>query len=362
MTLLGSTPGASKSGSHDYIMGADGDGGDAQDYSTLAGFDALGEDSFDFLAPWTSTDSGIDLTRGSDTSETPANGTCSPSAPNGVPNSETSTPTTSPEGNMEAAQSTTHDCEAKAFTTLHSLHYCTMLHTERPGASKPSYLTTFSQQSSRMPPLDKVLYCNRRAMCKLKELLDCPCAQQPHLALIYMAIVSKALLWYQLAVSPQHQPQSSTVAGLHQSSPPSQQEQRPCGSRMSGSADATADRGVGSTVIKIGVFDLEDEDQKVLMRSVLLREVRKVETLIEKMKQLGCGGGGDGDLMRHDYADDEQQEVPNWYAVAGAKMEVELHDTLRRIKEFGAGRGGGVAGRGRGRGLSGGGDRAGVGE
>ena len=85
-----------------------------------------------------------------------------------------------------------------------------------------------------------------------------------------------------------------------------------------------------SVSIQIGVFDLEDEDQKLLMRGVLLREVRKLEGVVDKMKMLG-------DEHRRDNEFDDEQNESNWYGVASNKMQAEVRDTLRQIKEFGAG-------------------------
>lgn len=92
----------------------------------------------------------------------------------------------------------------------------------------------------------------------------------------------------------------------------------------------TTDRAVKSVSIQIGVFDLEDEDQKLLMRGVLLREVRKLEGVVDKMKMLG------DQYTRDNECDDEQHES-NWYGVTSSKMQAEVRDTLRQIKEFGAG-------------------------
>lgn len=51
---------------------------------------------------------------------------------------------------------------------------------------------------------------------------------------------------------------------------------------------------------------------------------------MDKMKRLG------DEYTRDDEYHDEQQ-VSNWYAVAGSKMQAEVQDTLRQIKDFGAG-------------------------
>lgn len=176
-----------------------------------------------------------------------------------------------------------------------------------------------------MPPLDKVLYFNRAAISTLKELLDFPCVQQPHLALLYMTIASKVLFWYRLIVSSQYQPKPESRS-------PSSDNNNTSNGLLSplSTGSITSDRAVKSVSFQIGVFDLEDEDQKLLMKGVLLREVRKLEAIVDKMKMLG------DEHTRDDECDDEQH-VSNWYAVAGSKMQAEVQDTLKQIKEFGAG-------------------------
>ncbi|KAI9707014.1 MAG: hypothetical protein M1820_004602 [Bogoriella megaspora] len=302
------------SGPHDEMMDVDAQDRDTTDLSALINFDTFA-DGLDMPSAWTAADSGIDMPSGSDTSEVYE------SISKNVSNTDLS---------IQEAPEPIHDCEAKAFTTLHSLHFCTMIHTDRPAepGSKIELRQSrapLSNASKRMPPLDKVLYFNRVAMSNLRDLLDCPCAQQPHLALLYMTIISKSLFWYKLAVSSQYQ--SICGSNLIQSQSPS------CGGSIAGSNSPggiqpkTTDRAVKSTPIQIGVFDLEEEDQKVLMRSVLLREVRKVEAIVDVMKSLSGTG------IRDDDGDDEHGA--DWYGSMASRVKVEIQDTLKRIKEFG---------------------------
>jgi hypothetical protein len=199
-----------------------------------------------------------------------------------------------------------------------------MLHTDRPGELKQTTTrrsTSFGEVTDHMPPLDKVLYFNRAAISTLKELLDSPGVQQPHLVLLYMTIASKVLFWYRLVVSSQYQSRSGPRSASSDNNNTSNSPLSTCLN--------TTDRAVKPVSIQIGVFDLEDEDQKLLMRGVLLREVRKLEGIVNKMKTLG------DEYTRDDECDDAQH-VSNWYEVAGSKMQAEVQDTLRQIKEFDA--------------------------
>ena len=313
-------------------------GGGDDDAATNVDFNALG-DGFEAHSHWTGLDLGIDLPMGVGTSDdaqvhgiTETDPTSiSHSISNSIWNGQCSiSPLPSSASEPPQSRTPSYDCEAEAFTALHSLHTCTMLHTDRPGEltrTTTGRSTSFGEVTDRMPPLDKVLYFNRAAISTLKELLDSPGVQQPHLALLYMTIASKVLFWYRLVVSSQYESKSGPRSPSSSNHSISSSNGQPSPPRTDSN---TTDRAVKSVSIQIGVFDLGDEDQKLLMRGVLLREVRKLEGVVDKMKMLGDG------YTRDNECDDEQQES-NWYGVASGKMQAEVRDTLRQIKEFGAG-------------------------
>ena len=316
--------------------------------ATFLDFNALGHE-IDINSHWTGLDLGVDLPSGSGTPNDIQVHDIIGTRANSFWNGPSSTPTPTAATPTAAAATTTttitrtsssvperpqprtapYDCEAEAFTALHSLHSCTMLHTDHPGELKQTTTTrkrtSFGGVTDHMPPLDKVLYFNRAAINTLKDLLNTPCVPQPHIVLLYMTIASKILFWYRLVVSSQHQPKSrphspgsdSDNSSTGQPTPPK------TSSNMS-------DRAVKPVSFQIGVFDLEDEDQKLLMKGVLLREVRKLQSVVDQMKRMG------GENIRDDEYHDEHY-VSNWFAVLGSKMQAEVQDTLRQIKEFGAG-------------------------
>lgn len=311
--------------------GGSGNGTGVGDDATFVDFNAL-VDGFEVHSHWTGLDLGVDLPSGFGTSDDTQvhdrTGTgpnsISPSISPSIWNGQSSIPTTSSISEPPQSRTATYDCEAEAFTALHSLHSCTMLHTDRPGELKQTTTrrsTSFGEVTDHMPPLDKVLYFNRAAISTLKELLDSPGVQQPHLVLLYMTIASKVLFWYRLVVSSQYQSRSGPRSASSDNNNTSNSPLSTCLN--------TTDRAVKPVSIQIGVFDLEDEDQKLLMRGVLLREVRKLEGIVNKMKTLG------DEYTRDDECDDAQH-VSNWYEVAGSKMQAEVQDTLRQIKEFDA--------------------------
>lgn len=303
------------------VIGGDGQGGGSGGSGSggcegepLIDFNAL-EDGFEAHSNWTGLDLGIDLRTG-------------PGASDSIWNGQTSIPTNFSISEPPEPRTPSFDCEAEAFTALHSLHTCTMLHTDPPGLFKQTPTRTYTKSgeiTDRMPPLDKVLYFNRAAISTLQELLDAPGFHRPHLALLYMTIVSKVLFWYRLIVSSQHQSKlgprppslDNDKASNRHASPPS-------------TCSNTTDRGVQSVSFQIGVFDLEDEDQKLLIKGVLLREVRKLEDIVIKMRMLG-------DEYTRSNECDGGQHGSSWYGVAGYKMQAEIQNALRQIEECGTG-------------------------
>lgn len=300
------------------------------DDTILVDFDHDLVNGFEVGSHWTGLDLGIPLSNGVGTPDGFQLHDSTSTGPSSLWDGPSSTATTAASSIPESLQVPTApavDCEAEAFNALHSLHSCTMLHTDHPGEIKHSAtrtITSYGGVTDYMPPLDKVLHFNRSAVSTLKGLLNSPGVHQPHLALLYMTIVSKVLFWYRLVVSSQYQSQSSLRFPSSESNNSSSHSSPP------GTSSSISDRAVKPVAFQIGVFDLGDEDQKLLMKGVLLREVRKLESVVDKMKGLGDEHSRDDEYH-------EEQHVLNWYALAGCKMQAEVQDTLRQIKEFGAG-------------------------
>lgn len=168
-----------------------------------------------------------------------------------------------------------HDCEAQALALLQSLQHS-------PGAAaghKPpvwppppdvgaathsSPATASSSGTDPKPNLDEVLLVNKAALQRFTQLVDCPCVVMPHLALLYLALLAKMLFWYREAATGD------------------------CVDRLQ------------PTQIRMGMLDLDDEDQANMLRVILLRELRKVEALVERLALLSSaaaatGHGVDGD-------------------------------------------------------------------
>jgi hypothetical protein len=215
-----------------------------------------------------------------------------------------------------------HDCQAKALTTLQSLHYCTMYHSELPGVLKETAAGAPPQRpSSSMLPLDKILLFNRLATATVRRLLSCPCAQQPHVVLLYLAILSRSLEWYRFAMSPQHHFNCPSVDA------PTPSDGDGASSTTAYTSDTAPARGVKPASIQIGDFHLEEEDQRALMRDVLAREVKKLSAVLDDLQ------AQNERTMQDNQAEDES--TPTWSHFGIPQMRAEVRHTIKCIKDFG---------------------------
>lgn len=228
-----------------------------------------------------------------------------------------------------AFQPPVHDCETKALAMLHSLHM-----------KSTNYPTSGSHSSQQNPPLDQILHTNRVAVSTLGDLLHCPCAQQPHLALLYMATVSKVLFWYRLAINLSFRSSTQVHGARYEPTSPHSQTgpfSMSPGSNTTTAATNTMSNQINefprararSNTIQIGSFDLGEEDEAILVRSVVMTEVKKAARIVDFMK-----GGG----MQTNIAEEHGQEhlsTGSWYRAGGEKLEREVQHTLQEAKGTG---------------------------
>lgn len=168
-----------------------------------------------------------------------------------------------------------HDCEALALRLLRSLQcndqttqFCQQSHHNQP--------------SCPMPSIDTVLSVNKAALTNLIPLLKCSCAQSPHIAMLHSAISSKVIFWYKVAVTARYQDDAVTLQPIK---------------------------------IQLGVLDLDDDDQATLQRTVLLRELRKAEKVMEAFDSSYTG----------------EEEAPGWHVSAVRNMREELKGIIQKI-------------------------------
>jgi hypothetical protein len=130
--------------------------------------------------------------------------------------------------------------------------------------------------------MDTVLSVNKAALTNLIPLLRCSCAQNPHIAMLHSAILSKVIFWYKVAVTVRYHTDGVALQPIK---------------------------------IQLGVLDLDDEDQATLQRTVLLRELRKAEKVMETFDSSYTG----------------EEEAPRWHVSAVRNMREELQGIIQRI-------------------------------
>ena len=208
-----------------------------------------------------------------------------------------------------------HDCEAYALSLLRSLHHWPLYSPDKqsqitssnqPCAISETYLANGNTNPEVLHSLDTILYANKYALSGVVKLLDCSCAQRPHLATLCMSIITKMLSLYEIAAT----------TGI--SSPGSPSSASP----TSTTHNLSGPRLARSTVIQVGVFDLDEEDQATLQRGILLRQLRKMESAIEKFASFGGGDANNLDIS-----------MRQWHSMAVSMMKKELQSIYHNCKE-----------------------------
>lgn len=222
-------------------------------------------------------------------------------------------------GEQEQASSATtktHDCEARAIAVLRSLSHCSSSQFRGQGNELPDL--EFGTGPVSTPSFDKVLVTNKVALSGWSELMNCPCAQCPHLTFLYASILSKVLFWYGIAAAETHPTlatEGRTNRGIPQIGSPSHAQ----------STLPTSQFGVRPTQIQIGCLDLDQEDQANLRRVILLRELRKLEKAIEEIIRVKQATDNDVDEAIA-YQDTK------WLALGICKIKDELQHLIQKVK------------------------------
>jgi len=207
-----------------------------------------------------------------------------------------------------------HDCEAYALTLLRSLDhplYSPDRHNQIPSSNQACAVPETDLANSKANPevlhsLDTILHANKCALSGVVKLLDCSCAQRPHLATLYMSIITKMLSLYETAASTDISSQDC----LDSASP------------ANATHSLSGPRLARITVIQVGVFHLDEEDQATLQRGILLQQLRKTERAIEKFASLSGGDANDYDIS-----------VRQWHSVASSMLKKELQRIYQNCKE-----------------------------
>lgn len=216
-------------------------------------------------------------------------------------------------GNEEPKE--VHDCEAYALALLRSLHhwplYSPEKHNQITSSNQACTVSEIHLAHSEVNPevlhsLDTILYANKCALSGVLKLLDCSCAQRPHLATLCMSIITKMLSLYEIA------------ATTDISSPDSPSSVSPA----SATHNLSGPRLARTTIIQVGVFDLDEEDEAILQSGILLRKLRNMERAIGKFASLGGVDANDHDIS-----------VRQWHSVTISMIKKELQRIYQNCKE-----------------------------
>ena len=211
----------------------------------------------------------------------------------------------------EAGAPRNHDCEARATEIIRSLHYNPDYFTDLSPAVTPSNEAGAARDVA-MPSVDKIILLNRKALANLPELLECTCARYPHLALLHVAILCKALFLYRVAV----------CAHGTRNSAPGSEDQSPSSSG-SGSSSSSMNQ-MQPAKIQIGELQLDADDQATLQSAILLRELRKMENTIRKLRVLDMSWANEEAEITGELS------ATYWYRLSMPKICEEL-DTLIKM-------------------------------
>lgn len=151
------------------------------------------------------------------------------------------------------------ECEARALSVLRSLQYS-------PGTRRMSTHNLLRSENNlniqrlahSVDSIETLLATNKSALSSLTQMLTCTCADNAHVALLHMTILSKIVFWYNVAVTARY-----------------------CSERVD----------LKPMDIQTGVLDLDDEDRASLHRVVLGRELERAMGVIMRfeVRVPGCG-------------------------------------------------------------------------
>lgn len=220
-----------------------------------------------------------------------------------------------------------HNCEAQASDVLRSLYYCPNYFTQSSTAATPANIAAHveaclapSVDDKAIPSVDRIILANRTALASVPDLLDCPCAQYPHLALLYIAILCKALFWYRVAVCAQ----GTRIPCADKNS------QTPSAQHQTAAASSSRSGGVvhmQPANIHLGELQLDADDLATMQSGILLRELRKMDKTLQKLTALDVGWAAD------DARSGGKASATHWYRLAMPQICQELDALIQMATE-----------------------------
>jgi hypothetical protein len=154
--------------------------------------------------------------------------------------------------------------------------------------------------------LDQVLHFNRAAIERLARLLKCPCAKSGHRVMVHASIVSRILIWYQQAAgwtggpSGEVKPSTVTASSSDSASPTLSPPTTDAETTISPMLVQSTGFAVTQVSISMGSFDIDNQDlQSAIRAQLVLSELKKMATLIDRFVSQDCGDSGVENLYTH---------------------------------------------------------------
>lgn len=209
--------------------------------------------------------------------------------------SSSSSPLSSSNSSSTTATATTatstHDCEAQAISILRSMQHGEMYEGTTSCSTNPAQYAALNLR----PGFDRVLATNKAALDGCARLMQCSCALCPHIILLHVSVLSKMLFWYRIAAIEEEEGEDkgkedrASKDGTMPRDTNNNNDNGSNGPRITTTQYTPQDPpspgrfGVSPTGIQVGMLQLDAEGESDVRRALLLRELRRAETVIDEL-------------------------------------------------------------------------------
>ncbi|KAI1322239.1 hypothetical protein F5Y16DRAFT_413353 [Xylariaceae sp. FL0255] len=199
-----------------------------------------------------------------------------------------------------------------------------------PGTASCSTDPAHYAEFNLIPSFDRVLSTNRAALDGWMKLMRCSCVQCPHLTLLYVSVLNRMLFWYRIAAKEQEDGDCEDTNCSNSNSGSSGNSDGSSNGGDSGPttpslSPPTVDQfGVQATIIKVGLFSLDTEDQANLRQFLLMRELRRMEAAIEELMNV------DRTDMQES-VDEKAWSAVKWSLDGILRVRDELRDVVKTL-------------------------------
>lgn len=138
----------------------------------------------------------------------------------------------------------------------------------QPRPPSPSRRNRQDFQDAYTLNFDDILQGNKEALTTLEQLLNCTCSKSPHMALLCASMITRIIFWHRVAVG-------SSVSYVMQ---------QPMGSRTAGKQRMLS---IASSPMTMGAYTPDEEEQRLMQRLPLLRNLKALGERIESFRGLG---------------------------------------------------------------------------